>query len=143
MAKGGTFGAGLLRGGPIGVVDHRLSRQHLINEFRRGRLAQHQVCDAHPELIRAARALGDPGTVVCPICEDAKVVLVTYVFGPRLPSFGRCISSKREMVELNRRSDDLTAYFVEVCPDCRWHHLLRVVPIGGKKRRIKAAVAAD
>jgi Family of unknown function (DUF5318) len=141
MAKGGTFGAGLLRGGPIGVVDHRLSRQHLINEFRRGRLAQHQVCDAHPELIRAARALGDPGTVVCPICEDAKVVLVTYVFGPRLPSFGRCISSKREMVELNRRSDDLTAYFVEVCPDCRWHHLLRVVPIGGKKRRIKAAVA--
>jgi hypothetical protein len=143
MAKGGTFTAGLLRGGPLGVVDHRLSRQHLINEFRRGRLAQHQVCDAHPELIRAARALGDPGTVVCPICEDAKVVLVTYVFGPRLPSFGRCISSKREMVELNRRSDDLTAYFVEVCPDCRWHHLLRVVPIGGKKRRVKAAVAAD
>lgn len=140
MAKGGGFATGNLRGGPVGVVDHRLARQHLINEFRRGRLAQHQVCDAHPELIRAARALGDPGTVACPICEEAKVVLVTYVFGPRLPSFGRCISSKREMVELNRRSDDLTAYFVEVCPACRWHHLLRVVPIGGKKRRVRAAV---
>lgn len=138
MAKKTGFAAGSLRGGHVGVVDHRLSRQHLINEYRRGRLAQHQVCDAHPELIRAARALGEPGKVDCPICETCKVVLVTYVFGPRLPSFGRCISTKREMVELNRRSDELTAYFVEVCPDCRWHHLLRVVPIGGKKRRTSA-----
>jgi hypothetical protein len=135
MAKNAGFAAGHLRGSHTGVVDHRLSRQHLINEYRRGRLAKHQVCDAHPELIRAAKALGEPGTVDCPICEEAKVVLVTYVFGPRLPSFGRCISSRREMVELNRRSDELTAYFVEVCRDCRWHHLLRVVPIGGKKRR--------
>jgi Family of unknown function (DUF5318) len=138
MGKSVGFGAGHLRGGPVGVVDHRLSRQHLINEYRRGRLAQHQVCDAHPELVRAARALGEPTTVDCPICDAMKVVLVTYVFGPRLPSFGRCISTKSEFIALRRRSDDLSAYFVEVCPGCRWHHLLRMVPIGGKKPRSAA-----
>ena len=31
---------------------------HLINEYEAGRLPQDQVCDAHPELIRAARNVG-------------------------------------------------------------------------------------
>ena len=30
----------------------------LISEYRKGRLARHQVCDAHPELLRAARGIG-------------------------------------------------------------------------------------
>lgn len=132
-----TFGSGVLRGtgGPSGIVDHQLARRALISEYRKGRLARHQVCDAHPELIRAARELGEPTTADCPICEDAKLVLVTYVFGPRLPSYGRCISNKRELLALNKRPDELSAYVVEVCPTCSWHHLLRVLPIGGKARR--------
>jgi hypothetical protein len=133
------FSATQLRGGGAAVVDHRLARQHLVNEFRRGRLAQHQVCDAHPELIRAARFIGDASRVDCPICEEAKLVLVTYVFGARLPAHGRCITTRREMHELNRRSDDLRAYIVEVCVECSWHHLLRVVPVGGAPSRAKAA----
>jgi hypothetical protein len=23
----------------------------------------------------------------------------------------------------------MTAYVVEACPECRWHHLLRVLPV--------------
>ena len=61
-----SFGMSALRGTP-GVVDHRLSRRHLINEFKRGRLRQDQVCDAHPELIRAARNIGSPASLPCPI----------------------------------------------------------------------------
>src|SRR5215204_2316450 len=49
LDHGQGFSAGALRGAS-GVVDHRLARRHLINEFRRGRLRQDQVCDAHPEL---------------------------------------------------------------------------------------------
>jgi Family of unknown function (DUF5318) len=128
------FGAAMLRGAGSGVVDHRLSRQHLINEYRRGRLAQNQVCDAHPELVRAAQFIGETSRVDCPICEAAKVSLVTYVFGPRLPAHGKCVYNRRDMHELNRRSDDLKAYIVEVCGSCRWHHLLRVVPVGGARR---------
>ena len=36
-------------------------------------------------------------------------MLVTYVFGPRLPAHGRCISDRRELVALNRRGETLTA----------------------------------
>ena len=83
--------------------------------------------------MRAARQVGEDTTTECPICEERPVVHVTYVFGPKLPPFGRCISKRDEMVRLNRRRDALTAYIVEVCPDCSWHHLIRTVPIGGRR----------
>ncbi len=133
-----SFGTGAIRGAVPqrgGTVDHRLARRALINEYRRGRLRRDQVCDAHPELIRAALNIGDETRVTCPICEEHKLVLVTYVFGPRLPAHGRCISDKRQLVELNRRTDELVAYIVEVCPHCHWHHLLRAQPLGGPRRR--------
>ena len=66
-------------------------------------------------------------------------MLVTYVFGSRLPAYGRCISRAGELSELNKRSDDLRAYIVEVCPGCSWHHLLRVIPVGGRKLRASTA----
>ena len=97
------------------------------------------MCDAHPELIRAATNFGSPTRVSCPICNEQNVVLVTYVFGPRLPAFGRVVSTAKQMAELNRRSDDLAAYVVEACTACRWHHLLRVLPVGGRRRRTAAA----
>lgn len=133
-----TFRADQLRGGSApaaaGVVDHRLARRFLISEYRKGRLARHQVCDAHPELLRAARQLGDPASTACPICEEPELVLVTYVFGPRMPKSGRCISRSGELATLNRRAEQLHAYVVEVCRECAWNHLLRVLPVGGRAR---------
>src|SRR4051794_14253679 len=89
------------------VVDHRLERRALINEYRRGRLRREQLCDAHPELIRAARNVGTPSKVMCPICEETNLTLVTYVFGPRLPSHGRCVTTKKDLAQFNGRSEDL------------------------------------
>jgi len=83
-----AFQASSLRGMGAGIVDHRLARRALIREYRKGRLARHQVCDAHPELIRAARSVGQATQTDCPICEVDKLVLVTYAFGPRLPRTG-------------------------------------------------------
>ena len=130
-----AFEPSSLRGVGPGVVDHRLVRRALISEYRKGRLARHQVCDAHPELMREARSVGQPTPTDCPICEQRQLVLVTYVFGPRLPAHGRCVSTTRELQQLNRRSEQYAAYVVEVCPGCSWHHLLRVLPIGGRQAR--------
>ena len=55
-----TFRPGAIRGadaGTPGEIDYRLARRALISEFKKGRLAQHEVCDAHPELRRAAAAV--------------------------------------------------------------------------------------
>ena len=102
---------------------------------RRGRLSRLDVCDAHPELMRAARNVGETTVHDCPICEDARLVHVSYVFGPRLPPGGQCISSARELARLSRRADKLTCYVVEVCPECSWNHLARALPIGNGTRR--------
>src|SRR5262245_42088978 len=107
-------------------------RQSLINEYRRGRLSQDQVCDAHPELIRAAGNVGTQISTPCPICEQEQLRLVTYVFGPRLPAHGRCVSTAKEMGTLDRRRDELWAYVVEACISCHWHHLRQVLPVGGR-----------
>lgn len=122
-----------------GIVDHRLTRRALINEYRRGRLRRDQVCDAHPELLRAARNFGDVTQVKCPICVEDTVVLVTYVFGPRLPSHGRCITKSSELDEFRRVarravSGDYTAYVVEACRSCGWHHLLRTLSLNPQRQ---------
>jgi hypothetical protein len=134
-----TFRADQIRGAHAGVIDYRLARRALVSEYRKGRLAKHQVCDAHPELVRAARELGDATSVLCPICAEEHLVLVTYVFGPRLPAFGRCISKRSELSKLGLRTDQLTAYVVEVCPGCSWNHLARIFPLGGRKRRVASS----
>ena len=120
-----------------GEIDYRLARQTLISEFKRGRIDRQEVCDAQTELMRAARNVGEPSSRVCPICEDAHVVLVTYVFGPRMPASGRCVTTKAEMQTLARMGDELAAYVVEVCPACKWNHLARTFLITGiaPKRR--------
>ena len=134
MSVGSPFGERALRRGAA-IVDHRLARRHLINEFRRGRLRQDQVCDAHPELIRAAKNIGTPASIPCPICTESSLRLVTYVFGSRLPAHGKCVSTAADLAKLAARPDDLTAYVVEACIDCRWHHLLRALPVGGRAAR--------
>ena len=117
--------------GSGGVVDYRLTREAVVREYRKGRLSRLDVCDAHPELQRAATGAGTPTNEPCPICEEEAVILVTYAFGPRLPAGGRCISTAREMAKLARGAVQVSCYVVEVCPGCAWNHLTRVIPVGG------------
>jgi hypothetical protein len=129
------FSVDAIRGagpGLPGQVDYRLARQHVVAEFKRGRLSRLDVCDAHPELLRNALALGEAVDQPCPICEDQSLVHVTYVFGPRLPPSGRCITTKAELAKLgrSRSASQLAAYVVEVCPECSWNHLARTFVLG-------------
>ncbi len=121
-----------------GEIDYRLARQSVLSEFRKGRLAKHEVCDAHPELVRAAREVGESSSIDCPVCEEAKVCLVSYVFGPLLPAFGRCITSKRELQAIAKRSGTFTCYVIEVCPNCSWNHLARTFLLNPVKARTAA-----
>ena len=108
-----------------GHVDYRLARNMVVREFQKGRLSRLDVCDAHPELLRAAANVGEETREDCPICDEAKVRLVSYVFGSRLPPSGICVTSKREMTRLSKGARDLRCYVVEVCPTCSWNHLAR------------------
>ena len=127
-----------LRGVGAGVVDYRLARRGLISEVRKGRMSTTEVCDAHPELLRAATSYSRPTSDLCPICEAVELVHVTYVFGPQLPACGRCVATLEELVRLAERSAGSvtapTCYVVEVCVECRWNHLVQVFPLAGRRR---------
>ncbi|MDQ6696388.1 MAG: DUF5318 domain-containing protein [Actinomycetota bacterium] len=118
-----------------GEIDYRLARQSVLSEFRKGRIARHEVCDAHPELVRASRECGEPTSQPCPICENADLVHVSYVFGPRLPAHGRCITRRSELRAIAKRSGEFACYVIEVCPACSWNHMVRsylLQPAGGR-----------
>ena len=92
------------------------------------------VCDAQPELLRAARNVGTSTGEDCPVCEEAKVVLVSFAFGPRLPPSGRCLASDQELAKLSQRASELACYVVEVCTECSWNHLAKMFLVGGRSR---------
>ncbi len=130
-----TFRPEATRGAPNnaafpGQVDFRLARNAVVNDYKKGRLSRHDVCDAHPELLRAARNLGEPASIDCPICGQHQVVLVSYVFGPRMPPSGKVVESAKALGHLAGRSSELACYVVEVCPGCSWNHLARTYPVG-------------
>jgi hypothetical protein len=133
-----SFGPTAMRGFPAtgseGRVEYRLARNAVVSDFNKGRLSRLDVCDAHPELLRAARNVGVPREEECPICTEANLVHVTYVFGARLPPQGRCPATATELARLCRRTDEVACYVVEVCPECAWNHLARTYPAGGRHR---------
>lgn len=121
---------------PQGLVDYRLARNAIVKEYRRGRLRRVDVCDAQPELLRNAKFCGRPASEPCPICETPTMVLVTYVFGSRMPASGRCVLEPDELRRLDRAREERAAYVVEVCPECSWNHLVRSFPIGRRRARL-------
>ena len=116
-----------------GQVDYRLARNVIVSEFHKGRLSRLDICDAHPELLRAAANVGDETREDCPICEEAKVRLVSYVFGNRLGPAGVCVSSRKEMARLARTAKEMVCYVVEVCPHCAWNHLARSFSVTARR----------
>ncbi len=113
-------------------VEYRLARQTVIDYWKNGEIERENLCDAQPMLKRNAIHCGVLIGECCPICESGEIYYVTYVFGPRLPAHGRCISTKGELQRLNDRKSQLSAYVIEVCPDCGWNHLVRIASLGGK-----------
>ncbi len=112
-------------------VDYRLAREATLQAWRGGELATEQVCDAQRELRRNAEFCGIDAGAPCPVCERDRLVEVTYVFGPRLPRHGRCVTSDKEMARIDARKSVSQGYVVEVCTECGWNHLTRSRSLGG------------
>ena len=64
------------RGRKLGVVDYTLAKRALLRDVQRGLLGLTDICDAHPELMRAAHHVGEPSSHDCPVCGKEKLVLL-------------------------------------------------------------------
>ena len=113
-----------------GVVDYALQRRARLAALFAGRASRHDVCDAHPYLLRAARFHGLPCPVPCPVCAKDDLRQVSYVYGDALKTTSGQAKSPAELAELAARTGEFTVYQVEVCRDCGWNHLMTSFVLG-------------
>jgi hypothetical protein len=107
-------------------VDYALARRAVLRDLRTGRRDRPDVCDAHPELLRAGRHVGEPSEQDCPVCGSDEMRVVSYVYGEALRGAnGRCVATPSELARLDATHEEFSCYVVEVCLDCHWNHLQR------------------
>ncbi|MGA1031925.1 MAG: DUF5318 family protein [Ilumatobacteraceae bacterium] len=125
------------------TIDFRMMRRAYLARVHSGDVPRHDACDASNDLVFAARQFGVQRRSACPLCGQHELRNVTYLFGPRLPKAGKCVTSARQLHEANTRTECFTGYAVEVCLSCGWNHLLSATPYGGRRRhgvrRVRAA----
>ena len=108
------------------TVDYRMARRALLRDLRSGLRSVADVCDAHPELVRAARFIGEETKEICPICEGGQLRVLFYTYGKELKGRenGR-VRRRSDLLELRERFGEFACYVVEVCTECSWNHLVR------------------
>ena len=72
---------GRSRRAELNVIDYTLAKRAILRDTQRGLQSVNDLCDAHPELMRAAKYVGEPTRVDCPVCGKDKLVLLAYVYG--------------------------------------------------------------
>jgi hypothetical protein len=122
-----------------GVVDYALARRSALFALTAGRTSAADVCDAQTYLLRAARYHGEPIDEPCPVCGGGSLTSVTYTYGDcfRGDTNGRARRSA-ELVELDAQLAEFSVFVVEVCPDCRWNHLVTSYVLGAAAPRRRA-----
>ncbi len=110
-----------------GEVNHRMQRHAVLRAVRTGEVSRASACDAHRELVRAGTHIGDPAGEPCPVCGADRLRHVRYVFTGRRSGKrgegGRAVPADKWETTLQKLGD-VKVFLVEVCIECRWHHLL-------------------
>ena len=83
-----------------------------------------------PELLRAARNVGEQTPTPCPVCAAEPLVHVTYVFGDALRQANGRVWPRNGLADLHRSMDEVACYVVEVCTACYWNHLAQRYLLG-------------
>jgi len=105
------------------VIDYTLAKRALLRDAQDGLQSVSDLCDAHPELMRAAHHVGEPTRVDCPVCGKDKLVLLAYVYGERLKQDNGRVWSIDTGLRMAAAHPGSCCYVVEVCRSCCWNHL--------------------
>lgn len=109
----------------MATIDYRMAKLALLRQIRHGLLSPFDVCDAHPELMRAARHVGEETRQRCPICENTGLRLVLYTYGNELKRANGRVRRRAEIREMREQFGEFVCYIVEVCTSCSWNHLVQ------------------
>ena len=107
-------------------VSHEWQRRQTLREFKRGQLPIDDVCDADFLLRAAAQHHGEDSVRPCPVCGEA-MRDVRWVYSEKLGRRTGTARNEEEIDGLVAEVGPLTVHVVEVCPACKWNHLLQEV----------------
>jgi Family of unknown function (DUF5318) len=107
----------------LNVIDYTLAKRAILRDAQVGLQSYNDLCDAHPELIRAARNVGEPTRNDCPVCGKDKLVLLAYVYGDALKQENGRLWSLDTGLRKAAANPGACCYVVEVCRTCQWNHL--------------------
>jgi hypothetical protein len=107
----------------LGVVDYTLAKRALLRQVRRGMTSILDVCDAHPELMRAARNVGQEIPRQCPVCDRHQLRLLAYVYADDLNGNNGRVWELDRAISLAAKRRGGACYVVEVCTGCGWNHI--------------------
>ncbi len=86
-------------------------------------MSKPEICDAHPELLRAARYVGEPVHRACPVCDRTELRLLAYVYADDLKRDNGRVWKIDRGIAMAAEREGGTCYVVEVCTGCSWNHL--------------------
>lgn len=109
----------------MATIDYRMAKRAVLRALKTGMLSEMDVCDAHPDLLRAARHIGEATQESCPVCGKAELKLVLYAYGQALRQGNGYARRAEELPQLQARPGEVVCYIVEVCMECTWNHLVR------------------
>ncbi|ACP34035.1 DUF5318 family protein [Corynebacterium aurimucosum] len=109
-------------------VSYEWERAQHLRELRAGKLGPEEVCDADFFLRAAAEHHGVDMHKPCPVCGE-EMRLTRWVYGDALKRRAGSARSEAEIAEIAAEGIEFTVHFVEVCPACRWNHLLRAATV--------------
>lgn len=108
----------------------------MLADLQAGRTSRVDACDAHPDLLRAARHHGEASELPCPVCRHAApLTQVTFVYGDGLGDASGRACVRRDFGALAAAYGEVTAYTVEVCRHCGWNQLVTSAVYGEPLRR--------
>ncbi|CAB1048813.1 hypothetical protein FRC0546_02169 [Corynebacterium diphtheriae] len=108
-------------------VSHQWTRRHTLRKFRAGMLSRDSLCDADFVLVTASKFHGSRVPTPCPVCDSDQLRHVLWVYGESLGRASGSACTMEEIVTFAQSGKEFTVHTVEVCPDCRWNHLLNSV----------------
>ena len=107
----------------MAVVDYTLAKRAALRGVQRGVLNRAEICDAHPELMRAARHVGESSSRPCPVCDHPDLRLLAFVYADQLKRDSGRIWELQKALRLAASHPGAACYVVEVCVSCSWNHL--------------------
>ncbi|MFM8944671.1 MAG: DUF5318 family protein [Actinomycetota bacterium] len=107
----------------LAAVDYSLAKRALLLRARTGLLSRGDICDAHPDLVRAGKNVGERTRRPCPVCGKHQLRLLAYVYGDSLKADNGRVWSLEQGLKLAADRRGSWCYIVEVCIDCHWNHL--------------------